>query len=122
MGSWGAGTGRPIVPNRRCFLILFVLFALASTFGMVPASLASVTLPLSRFCILMAMAAIGLMLPWRALLAYGWRPVLLIAILSLGLLAFVTSVAGDAVRVTGDFSKLIDSDLRSSLSSCAPGC
>lgn len=88
-----SGDGRTIVPKPPLFLILFVLFALASTFGMVPASLTSVTLPLSRFCILMAMAAIGLMLPWRALLTYGWRPVLLIAVLSLGLLAFVTIVA-----------------------------
>lgn len=92
-GFVGSGQGRTIVPKPPLFLILFVLFALASTFGMVPASLTSVTLPLSRFYILMAMAAIGLMVPWRALLAYGWRPVLLIAILSLGLLAFVTSVA-----------------------------
>lgn len=88
-----SGDGRTIVPRPPAFLVLFVLFALASTFGMVPASLTSVTLPVSRFCILMAMAAIGLMLPWRSLLAYGWRPVLLIAILSLGLLTFVTVVA-----------------------------
>ena len=86
--------GRTIVPKPPLFLILFVLFALAGTFGLVPASLTSVTLPLSRFCILMAMAAIGLLLPWRSLIAYGWRPVLLIAILSFGLLAFVTMVAG----------------------------
>lgn len=89
-----SGEGRTVVPKPPLFLVLFVLFALASTFGLIPASLASVTLPLSRFCILMAMAAIGLMLPWRTLLAYGWRPVLLIAILSLGLLTFVTIVAG----------------------------
>ena len=88
-----SGEGRAIVLRPPLFLILFVLFAMASTFGMVPASLTSVTLPLSRFCILMAMAAIGLMLPWRALLAYGGRPVLLIAILSLGLLAFATLIA-----------------------------
>lgn len=88
-----SGEGRTFVPKPPVFLVLFVLFALASTLGMVPASLTSATLPLSRFCILMAMAAIGLMLPWRTLLAYGWRPVLLIAILSLGLMAFVTIVA-----------------------------
>jgi uncharacterized integral membrane protein (TIGR00698 family) len=87
------GEGRTVVPKPPLFLILFVLFALVGTFGLVPASLTSVALPVSRFCILMAMAAIGLMLPWRTLLAYGWRPVLLIAILSLGLLAFVTIVA-----------------------------
>lgn len=86
-----SGEGRTVIPKPPLFLVLFVLF---STFGLIPASLASVTLPLSRFCILMAMAAIGLMLPWRTLLAYGWRPVLLIAILSLGLLTFVTIVAG----------------------------
>jgi uncharacterized integral membrane protein (TIGR00698 family) len=88
------GAGRTMIPKPPLFLVLFVLFALVSTFGLAPASLASVTLPLSRFCILMAMAAIGLMLPWRTLLAYGWRPVMLIAILSLGLLTFVTIVAG----------------------------
>lgn len=93
-GFLRSGQGRTVIPKPPLFLILFVLFALASTFGLAPASLASVTLPLSRFCILMAMAAIGLMLPWRTLLAYGWRPVLLIAILSLGLLTFVTIVAG----------------------------
>ena len=88
------GEGRTVVPRPPLFLILFVLFALAGTFGLVPVSLTSIALPLSRFCILMAMVAIGLMLPWRTLLAYGWRPVLQIAILSLGLLAYVTIVAG----------------------------
>jgi uncharacterized integral membrane protein (TIGR00698 family) len=88
-----SGQGRTVVPKPPAFLVLFVLFALAATMGFVPASLTSVALPVSRFCILMAMAAIGLMLPWRTLLAYGWRPVLLIAILSLGLLVFVTLVA-----------------------------
>jgi uncharacterized membrane protein YadS len=41
----------------------------------------------------MAMAAIGLMLPWRTLLAFGWRPVFLVAVLSLGLLMAVIIVA-----------------------------
>jgi len=89
-----SGAGRTMVPKPPLFLFLFALFAIVSTVGLVPASLTSVSLSLSRFCILMAMAAIGLMLPWRMLLAYGWRPVLLIAILSLGLLTFVTIVAG----------------------------
>jgi uncharacterized membrane protein YadS len=87
------GQDRTFVPKPPAFLVFFVVFALASTFGIVPPALTAVTLPLSRFCILMAMAAIGLMLPWRTLLAFGWRPVFLVAVLSLGLLMAVIIVA-----------------------------
>jgi uncharacterized integral membrane protein (TIGR00698 family) len=64
------------------FLVAFVAFAAANVAGLVPHAFAGIAAPTSRFCLLMAMAAIGLMLPWRSVFSYGWRPVALLLLLS----------------------------------------
>jgi uncharacterized integral membrane protein (TIGR00698 family) len=73
------------------FLIGFVVFAILNLSGELPAQIASAAGKISRACILVAMAGIGLKLQWRSLLDYGWRPVALLLLLS-GLMAtFVAS-------------------------------
>ena len=76
----------PVLP---LFLVAFIVFALLAMSGAVPPSIERATVPVSRFCLLTAMAAIGLTLPWRNVLAYGWRPIALLLVLSAFLLTIV---------------------------------
>jgi uncharacterized membrane protein YadS len=68
------------------FLVGFVLFASINLAGILPSEAANAAGKVSRICILVAMAAIGLKLQWRSLLDYGWRPIVMLLLLS-GLMA-----------------------------------
>jgi uncharacterized membrane protein YadS len=68
----------------------FIGFALLNMAGAVPATLQAIAAPLSRFCLVMAMASIGLTLPWQSIRSFGWRPVALLLLLTAILLALVT--------------------------------
>ena len=74
------------------FLVGFVAFAALNIAGFVPPAIVDVATWTSRFFLPMAMCAIGLMLPWRSVLSYGWRPVVLLVVLSTILLALMTAV------------------------------
>lgn len=80
------GAARAAVPLPPAFLVGFVAFAILTVSGVAPPVLQAVATPLSRFCLVMAMAAIGLTLPWRSIRSYGWRPLALLLILSIILL------------------------------------
>jgi uncharacterized integral membrane protein (TIGR00698 family) len=73
------------------FLVAFAVFAAANIAGFVPEAVTRIAAPSSRFFLLMAMAAIGLMLPWRSVLSYGWRPVALLIFLSAILFALMAA-------------------------------
>ena len=73
---------KPFLPLPPVFLIGFVMAALLNASGLVPRELSQVTTPLSRFCLVTSMAAIGLTLPWRSIRAFGLKPVILLLILS----------------------------------------
>jgi uncharacterized integral membrane protein (TIGR00698 family) len=73
------------------FLIAFFAFAALNVVGLLPRIIVDTAGPLSRFLLVTAMAAIGLKLPWRSVAAYGWRPVLLLALLS-GLLVLLVAI------------------------------
>jgi uncharacterized integral membrane protein (TIGR00698 family) len=77
---------RAAVSLPPAFLLGFIAFALLNIAGLVPAGVPSVAAPLSRFCLVMAMAAIGLTLPWQTIRSFGWRPLVLLLALSLLLL------------------------------------
>jgi uncharacterized integral membrane protein (TIGR00698 family) len=79
------------VPRPPWFLVCFALFALANIAGIVPKGVSAMAGPLSRFCLVTAMAAIGLTLPWRSLTAYGWRPLAVLLALSGLLFALVAA-------------------------------
>jgi uncharacterized integral membrane protein (TIGR00698 family) len=85
------------VPRPPWFLVCFALFALANMAGIVPKGVGAVAAPLSRFCLVMALAAIGLTLPWRSLTAYGFRPLAMLLALSVILFA----VAATFVELAG---------------------
>ncbi len=92
----GAAPARPSVPLPPTFLMAFIGFALLNTSGAVPATLQAIAAPLSRFCLVMAMASIGLTLPWQSIRSFGWRPVALLLLLTAILLALVTGYVSRA--------------------------
>jgi uncharacterized integral membrane protein (TIGR00698 family) len=93
MGARSGSTGRAAVSMLRppLFLVVFVLLAALNASGLLPRLVEADAGALSRFCIVAAMAAIGLKLHWRSLATYGWRPVLMLCLLSALLLALVAS-------------------------------
>jgi uncharacterized integral membrane protein (TIGR00698 family) len=72
-------TSSPLLP---AFLVGFVVAALLNASGLVPRELSQAIAPVSRFCLVMSMVAIGLTLPWRSVRAFGLRPIVLLLILS----------------------------------------
>ena len=80
--SGSGASQRPSLPLPPVFLLGFVVAALLNTSGLVPRELSQVTAPLSRFCLVTSMAAIGLTLPWRGIRAYGLKPIMLLLSLS----------------------------------------
>jgi uncharacterized integral membrane protein (TIGR00698 family) len=84
------GKATPII-RPPLFLVTFAVFAAANIAGLVPAAVVNIAAPSSRFFLLVAMAAIGLMLPWRSVFSYGWRPVALLVFLSAILFALMAA-------------------------------
>ena len=86
--SAGSGASQRLsLPLPPLFLVGFVMAALLNASGLVPPRLVEVSAPLSRFCLVTSMAAIGLTLPWRSIRAFGLKPVMLLLILSAILIA-----------------------------------
>jgi uncharacterized membrane protein YadS len=77
---------KPSLPLPPAFLVGFVVAALLNASGFFPRELSQVTTPLSRFCLVTSMAAIGLTLPWRSIRAFGIKPIVLMLILSVVLI------------------------------------
>lgn len=90
-----APSERTAVPLPPLFLLGFVAFALLNVSGLVPSSVQMTAAQLSRFCLVMAMAAIGFTLPWRSVKSYGWRPIALLLILSAILLALMVAFVSE---------------------------
>jgi uncharacterized integral membrane protein (TIGR00698 family) len=81
------GSQKLSLPLPPVFLVGFVIAALLNASGVVPPLLLEVSAPLSRFCLVTSMAAIGLTLPWRSIRAFGLKPIMLLLILSAILIA-----------------------------------
>lgn len=77
----GQGVSSPL-PLLPWFLVVFTLFALLNLSGFVPKPVETLAASISRFCLVVALAGIGIMLPWRSLVAYGWQPPALLILLS----------------------------------------
>jgi uncharacterized integral membrane protein (TIGR00698 family) len=73
---------KPSLPLPPAFLMGFVVAALLNVSGLVPREISQVTTPLSRFCLVTSMAAIGLTLPWRSIRVFGVKPIMLLLVLS----------------------------------------
>lgn len=64
----------PIVPG---FLLGFVVLMLASSIGLIPAPVVQGASDLSRICLVLAIAAVGIKTSVEDLLDLGWRPLML---------------------------------------------
>ncbi len=73
---------KPSLPLPPFFLVGFAAAAVLNASGLIPLQLSQIIAPLSRFCLVASMAAIGLTLPWRSIRAFGLKPIILLLILS----------------------------------------
>jgi uncharacterized membrane protein YadS len=71
------------------FLVAFVIFAAASSAGFVPKPAADALNHASRWCLVIAIAALGMKTSLAALGKLGWRPVALMLAETVFLAAFV---------------------------------
>lgn len=81
-----ASTGGASVPG---FLLVFAALVICNSLGWIPVRVHDSLDWLSRACLVVALAAIGLKASFRELIALGWRPVLLITLETLFLAVLV---------------------------------
>ncbi|HEY4926323.1 MAG TPA: YeiH family protein [Roseiarcus sp.] len=87
----GAGrTGAP--PALPGFLVAFALLVLANSFGLIPHFLIDLANDVSRWCLVTAIAALGMKTSFKDLFAVGWRPIglMLAETLWIGVLVFAS--------------------------------
>jgi len=69
------GDGEVARPTLPLFLVGFAVLVLLNSFGVVPQVLISLANDVSRWCLVAAIAALGMKTSFKALFAVGWRPV-----------------------------------------------
>jgi uncharacterized membrane protein YadS len=84
-----AGSGRAGTLTLPGFLVVFVLLVLVNSLGLVPAPLSTAASDLSRWCLVAAIAALGIKTSLQKLAVVGWRPVALMVGETLFLAALV---------------------------------
>jgi uncharacterized membrane protein YadS len=97
---WGASApaegGRP--PLLPWFVIAFVLLALVNSSGALPPALTAGAGEVSRWCLVAAVAAIGMKTRFKDLAEAGWKPVLLMVLETLFLAGIVlAAILGDMI-------------------------
>lgn len=92
------GASGPRPPLLPWFAVAFALLVLVNSAGWLPAALVSVGKGLSQWCLVAAMAAIGMKTHLKDIVAVGWKPVALmvaetafLAVLFYGMLVFTGS-------------------------------
>jgi len=74
-GEAAAGARPPLLPG---FLVAFIALVALNSFGAVPPELARWLSDLSRWCLVIAIAALGVKTSFRQLADLGWMPVVMI--------------------------------------------
>jgi uncharacterized integral membrane protein (TIGR00698 family) len=85
----GAATRVPMLPG---FLVGFVLLVVVNSLGLIPEMVNDGMSTLSRWCLVTAIAALGIKTSFQKLAVVGWRPVVLMVLETLFLLAIVLGV------------------------------
>lgn len=83
-----AGSGKK-VPMLPGFLVAFVLLVIVNSLGFVPVMVAEGMTDLSRWCLVTAIAALGIKTSFQKLAVVGWKPVILMTAETLFLLLLV---------------------------------
>ena len=81
--------GRRIVALLPFFLIAFAALVAINSTGAIPPDLASVLSDISRWCLVTAVAALGMKTSFKMLILAGWRPVVLMVAETLFIAALV---------------------------------
>jgi uncharacterized integral membrane protein (TIGR00698 family) len=84
-----AGAGRAAAPALPGFLVAFALLVLANSFGLIPKVVGDFANDVSRWCLVAAIAALGMKTSFKDLFAVGWRPVGLMLVETLWIAALV---------------------------------
>jgi uncharacterized integral membrane protein (TIGR00698 family) len=82
-----SGKGTPLLP---WFLLLFLIFMLLNSTGIVPHTVQSAASNISQAFLVLAIAGVGLKTSLQSITQLGWRPVAMIILVTLGL-AVMTS-------------------------------
>lgn len=82
-------TGSGKVPALPSFLVAFVVIVLINSLGWIPPVVTDVFTDLSRWCMVAAIAALGIKTSFQKLAVVGWKPVILMIVETLFLLSFV---------------------------------
>ncbi|WP_280554281.1 putative sulfate exporter family transporter [Halomonas sp. 25-S5] len=85
----GAATKVPMLPG---FLVGFVVLVLVNSLGLIPETVNEGMSTLSRWCLVTAIAALGIKTSFQKLAVVGWKPVILMALETVILLAIVLGV------------------------------
>lgn len=85
----GTSASRPELPT---FLIAFAILAAANSIGLVPPAASDAAALASRWCLVTAIAALGMKTALEELTEVGWRPIAIIVAETLFLLGFVLTV------------------------------
>ncbi|NMG76596.1 putative sulfate exporter family transporter, partial [Aromatoleum diolicum] len=74
----GTATGKkpPVLPG---FLVGFAVLVVVNSLGLIPKPVTEATSSLSRWCLVVAIAALGVKTSFQQLAAVGWRPVAMLA-------------------------------------------
>lgn len=76
MGGSDRGARPPILPG---FLVGFAVLVVINSFGIIPKIVVDACSGLSRWCLVVAIAALGVKTSLQQLASLGWRPVLMLA-------------------------------------------
>jgi uncharacterized integral membrane protein (TIGR00698 family) len=79
-----SGKSTPLLP---WFLLLFLIFMLLNSTGMVPHTVQSAASNISQAFLVLAIAGVGLKTSLQSITQLGWRPVAMIVLVTLGLAA-----------------------------------
>ncbi len=81
--------GQSVTPKLPGFLVAFVFLVIINSLGVIPASAAASMTDLSRWCLVTAIAALGIKTSFKKLAVVGWKPVILMVSETLFLLGLV---------------------------------
>ena len=70
-----AGATRAATPVLPGFLVGFALLVIVNSFGLIPKLAADLINDVSRWCLVAAIAALGMKTSFKELFAVGWRPI-----------------------------------------------
>ena len=84
--------GTAKVPLLPSFLVGFVVLVLINSLGAIPASVSDAMADFSRWCLVTAIAALGIKTSFQKLAVVGWKPVILMVLETLFLLVVVLGV------------------------------